>query len=390
MPLILYSYLLTEILAPFFASLIILNGVLFTGRLMQIIDLIFELNIGLADFIRLGAFLLPNLLLFSIPMASTMAVIIAFSRITSDNEMIALKASGLSLYRMLPPIALFALCTALLTGFFSTRLIPAGSMAMKNLFIKLATEKIDKGIQAKRFSENTGDTVLYVNEVDRDTGNWSGVYLSDLRDKKNPLTVVARYGSLSPHLENMYITLQLEKGTLHRSAGEISQTIQFDTYTINMPVEPPQAIGGQSMTEVSKNDLGQAGLLEYAERYGRKSINGISFLIEYHQRLVLPVGCFILSLLGLPIALKSKAGSRNIGVPLGLAFFIIYYVFVTAAKGLCDTSTLPVAVIMWAPNVIFGLLTTAILAITAAEKWEVVIQALTAIPRRLLPRQRKV
>lgn len=384
MPLILYSYLASEILAPFFASLIILNGVLFTGRLMQIIDLIFDLNIGLADFIRLCSFLLPNLLLFSIPMASTMAVIIAFSRLTSDNEMIALKASGLSLYRMLPPIAAFALCTALLTGFFSTKLIPAGSLAMKNLFIKLATEKIDKGIQAKRFSENTGDIVLYVNEVDRDTRNWSGVYLSDLRDKKNPITVLAKYGSLSPHLENMYITLELEDGTLHRSAGETSQTIQFNSYTINMPVEPPQAIGGKSMTDVTKNDLNQKELLEYADRYGRQSINGISFMVEYHMRLVLSVGCFILSLLGLPIALKSKAGSRNIGVPLGLAFFLIYYVFVTAAKGMCDSSSLPIAVIMWTPNIFFGLLTAAILSITASEKWDVVLKYLQSFPRRLL------
>ena len=52
MPFILYSYLAAEILAPFFASLLIVNGVLFTGRIMQIIDMIFGLNIGFADFLR--------------------------------------------------------------------------------------------------------------------------------------------------------------------------------------------------------------------------------------------------------------------------------------------------------------------------------------------------
>lgn len=376
MPLILYSYLASEILAPFFASLLILNGVLFTGRLMQVIDLIFTLNIGFTDFIRLCAYMSPNLLLFSLPMASTMAVIIAFSRFTSDNEMIAFKAAGISLYKMLPPVILFAIVTALTTGFFSTKLIPAGSVAMKNLFIKLATQKIEKGLQGQRFSENTGDIVLYVENVEEVSKQWSGVYLSDLRDKKNPVTVLAKNGSLTPHLENQYVSLNLTDGSLHRSTGPTTQTIKFDQYLINMPVTTPKSIGGESTTQVTKHNLSQKQLLEYADQFGRQSYNGISFLIEYHKRLVLSVGCFILTLLGLPLALRSKVGSRNIGIPLGLGFFIFYYMIVTAAKGMCDNTSLPVGLIMWTPNALFSLLTVSVLIITAQEKWEAVTKAI--------------
>ncbi len=382
MPLILYSYLAAEILAPFFASLLILNGVMFTGRLMPIIDLIFTLNIGAADFIRLCAYMTPNLMLFAIPMASSLGVIIGFSRLTADNEMIALKASGLSLYKMLPPVLIFALCTALLTGFFSTKLIPAGTVSMKNLFMKLATEKIKEGIQENRFSENTGDIVLYVDTVDRDSKKWEGVYLSDLRDKKNPITVLAQNGSLEPHLDKMFITLDLQDGTLHRSTGDTTQTVKFERYLINIPVTPPKAIGGDSTSRITKHDLTQTQLLEYAERYGPRTLNGVSFLVEYHKRIVLSAGCFILSLLGLPIALKSRAGSRNIGIPLGLGFFILYFVVVSAAKSMCDTSELPVALIMWSPNLIFGLLTFAILIVTASEKWDKVWQLFSPFSRK--------
>jgi len=380
MPLILYSYIAAEILAPFFGSLIILNGILFTGRFMQIIDLIFRFNIGFADFIRLCAYLLPNLLLFSSPMASTMAVIIAFSRMNNDNEILALKAAGISLYKMLPPVVVFGVCASLLTFFVSTHLIPAGSISMKNLFFKLVSIKTEKGIiQEKRFSEHTGDLVLFVDTVDKDTKQWSGVYISDLRDKDNPITVLARHGSLSSHLDQMVMSLDLSDGNMHRTLNGTTQTIYFEHYTVNLPIEPPKSIGGMSYSDVSKNDLNQTQLLQYADKYGRDTARGISFLVEYHLRLVLSGGCFILSLLGVPIAFKSRAGSRNIGIPLGLGFYILYYVTVTMAKGMCGNSSLPVYIIMWTPNFVFGLLTLVIIYVTASEKWEL----LTAPMKRI-------
>ena len=82
MPILLYIYLGTEILAPFFASFLILNGILFLGRLVPFLDIIFNYNIGLVDFIRLCSYILPNLMLFSIPMASMIGVIIAFTKLS--------------------------------------------------------------------------------------------------------------------------------------------------------------------------------------------------------------------------------------------------------------------------------------------------------------------
>ena len=343
---------------------------------MQVIDLVFSLSIGFTDFIRLCVFLIPNLLLFSIPMASTLAVIIAFTRLANDNEIIALKASGLSLYKMLPPVIIFGICTALMTGYFSTRLIPAGTVSVKNLFVKLAMEKITQGVQEKRFTENTGDMVLYVDKVDLKNKSWSGVYLSDLRDKEKPLTVLAKEGELIPHLEKMYITLELTDGSLHRWEGKTSQTVKFDRYTINLPIEPPASISGKSTSNVTKNNLRQGELLEYADRHGRKTINGVSFLVEYHKRIVLSVGCFILSLLALPIAMRNRSAGRNSGIIVGLVFFFLYYITITAAKGMCDSSSLPVGLIMWIPNCIFGILTIGIIYITASEKWDLVLRRL--------------
>jgi lipopolysaccharide export system permease protein len=368
MPLLLYIYLATEILAPFLAALIILNAILFLGKLVPMLEGIFSFGIGAADFLRLWAYMSPQLLLFSIPMASMMGVIISFTRLSGDNEIIAMKASGISLYRMLPPVIVVALATAALTGLASTQFIPHGTVAMKQLLFQMATEKIDKGMREKQFSESLADVVLYADRVDPATDSWEGVYISDLRDKKTPLTVVAREGRLRAHLAQMQITLELTDGTMHRALEELTQTIRFDRYELNVPVQPPQTVLGESSGGLDKNSLTQGELLAHATALGTDTPQGAGLLVEFHERLVLPAGCFLLTLLGLPLALTARPGHRPLGLPLGLGFFILYYVMITAAKGLSESTSLPVGPTMWLPNLLTGGLMLYLLRSAARER----------------------
>ena len=355
MPILLYTYIATEILAPFFASFLILTSILFLGRLVPLLDIIFDFGINAADFFRLCAYILPNLMLFSIPMASMMAVIIALTRMVTDHEIMAFKASGIGLYRLVPPVAVVALCTALLTYFSAITLIPKGTVAMKQLFFQLAKEKIDKGIQERQFSEGITKVVLHVDKVSQESGQWQGVYVSDMRHEKMPITIVARSGHLTSRLEEMQVTHNLFEGSMNRASGEITQTIEFQSYELNLPIQAPTHIAGGSATDVGKNGLSQAQLLGEVKKHGIATDRGRTMLIEYHKRMVLPVGCFILTVLGLPLAMMARPGRRPLGVPLGLTMFILYYVAFTAGKAACEGGRLPVALGLWLPNALFAL-----------------------------------
>ncbi|MDA8165771.1 MAG: LptF/LptG family permease [Desulfobacteraceae bacterium] len=354
MPLLLYIYLATEILAPFLAALVILNAILFLGKLVPLLQGIFSFGIGAADFVRLWAYMSPGLLVFSIPMASMMGVIVSFTRLSSDNELIALKASGISLYRMLPPVIAVALVTASLTGLASVRFIPQGSVAMKQLLFQIAKEKIDRGMRERQFSESLADVVLYADRVDPKTGDWKGVYISDLRDKKTPLTVVAHKGRLQAHIDRMQIVLELTDGTMHRAIDDLTQTLHFDHYELNVPVQVPQEILGESTNGgLDKSSLTLSGLLANARRLAAQNPEtAASLMVELHERLVLPVGCFLLTILGLPLALASRQGRRPLGLPLGLGLFILYYVLITGAKGVSENGILPIGPTMWLPNLL--------------------------------------
>lgn len=367
-PLLLYSYLATEILAPFFASFLIMNSVFFLVKLIPFLNVVLELNIGLADFLRLFSYLFPNMFLYSMPMAAMMGMIIAFSRLASDTEILAFKANGISIYAILPPVVLVSMAIAGITGYFSVQLIPTGEIAMKQLLFQLAKEKIDKGIKENTFTEALGDVVVYVQSIDKTTGQWRNVWVSDMRDQKVPSITMAESGSMVGDSRKMQVTIILENGSLNRPDGTHTQTVTFDRYQINIPLHVPSVIDGTDVTQQSSSSMTMGQLQLAATQLGRDTKEGRDKLVHYHKRLVLPVGCFILSLLGLPLGLQARAGKSAIGIPLGLGCFILYYVLFTVGKNLAEDSSLPVGMAMWSPNLIFFVFTLILLRQTANER----------------------
>jgi lipopolysaccharide export system permease protein len=221
-------------------------------------------------------------------------------------------------------------------------------------------------MRERQFSEGLADVVLYTDRIDPNTGVWHGVYISDRRDARTPVTVIASEGRIQSHPAEMRVTLDLNNGSIHRAIDGLTQTIQFNSYELNLPVQTPDP--GDPAGRLDKRSMSPGELLRHAERLGADTPRGVVLLIEFHNRLVLPAGCFILSILGLPLALSSRPGRRPMGLPVGLSIFIIFYVAITAAKSFSESTALPVGPTMWLPNLFFALLTIYLLRSAAREK----------------------
>ena len=364
MPRLLNTYLINQVLAPFYASLIILTSILFLSRLIPILDIILGYNIGLVDFFRLYAYFTPQLMLFALPMSGMMGVILGTTALNNENELMVLKTSGISLYRMLPPIILVALSAALLTGLFSIYLLPTGKKAKVELAFQLVKEKIERSIPEKRFSESLGDIVLYADSIDQKTRAWKGVYISDMKDPRHPITIISESGIISADSTRGTLSISLQNGVLNRTSADAVQTINFKGYDMNLPLETPTS---NPLAKVDETTMLQSELLEEADRKGRNSREAATYLIEFHKRLALPVSCFILTLLGFPLGFLSGPRHKTIGIPLGLAIFVLYYVLFTGSKIISESMLLPAGIAIWLPNLLFLILTMLFIKSVARE-----------------------
>jgi lipopolysaccharide export system permease protein len=283
-------------------------------------------------------------------MAAMMGVTIGFARLSSDSEILALKASGISMYKIIPPVVIVTAIIALFTAYFSMKLIPLSEMAMKQLTYQLLKEKVNKGINPHVFTEALGDVVVYVDEIDKATGDWTDVWVSDMRGAKTPTITMASSGRMVSNIEEMNVTIVLHNGSLHKPSNENAQIVEFDQYRINIPLKPPSS----KATRLKKrNVLSMGELLEASKDENESTQLRRTFLIEFHKRMVLPAGCLLISLIGLPLGLQARPGKKAIGIQAGLGIFIIYYIFFTIGKSMAESATLPVGMAMWGPNFFF-------------------------------------
>jgi lipopolysaccharide export system permease protein len=350
MPLILYRYLFLEILPPFGVSLLGFTAIVFLGRMMKITQMIVVKGVGLIDVLKTCVFLLPYLLVFTLPMAATVGILLAMTRLTVDQEMIALKTSGLSYSQLLPPVLGFALAVGLLTLGLTVFATPWGQQATKDLLKDVVKRRADLGIKEQTFNTDFSGLMLFVNQVEARGGHLEGIFVYDTRDPENPLTIYAENGDLSYDPKQETMLMQLHDGRVIRwgQGANRWQTLEFRTYQLPLEVFSFALKGGKSESEMSLREL-----WAIIAQQPRGSDPSNRALVELNQRFALPVGAVLLCLMAMPLGLSPLRHGRTWGLVLGLVVFLVYYVVFTASWRLAVNARINPALAPWLSNFLF-------------------------------------
>jgi lipopolysaccharide export system permease protein len=350
MPLILYRYLVLEILPPFGVSLLGFTAIVFLGRMMKVTQMIVVKGVGLVDVLKTCIFLLPYLLVFTLPMAATVGILLAMTRLTVDQEMTAMRTAGLSYSQLLPPVLGFAMTVGLLTLGLTVFASPWGQQATKDLLKDVVKRRADLGIQEQTFNTDFNGLMLFVNRVAPKGGQMEGVFVYDTRDPENPLTIYATDGDLSYDRSQETMLMQLYNGRVIRWGKEPNrwQTLEFKTYQLPLEVFSFALKGAKSESEMTLKEL---GAITAREPRGSDPANRAR--VELNQRFALPVGAVLLCLMAMPLGLTPQRHGRTWGLVLGLVVFLVYYVVFTASWRLAVNARIDPSLAPWLSNFLF-------------------------------------
>jgi len=120
-------YIFKELIPPYAMNLLFFIFVFLMRQILEITNVIVNYQVSLTAFFLMLAYSMPYFLAYIIPMSVMMSVLLTFLRLSSDNEIVALKASGISVYHLLPPVILFAVVNALLTDIWGYMVFPGGN-----------------------------------------------------------------------------------------------------------------------------------------------------------------------------------------------------------------------------------------------------------------------
>ena len=373
----LHRYILGEVFTYFFFCLFLLTFLLLVNRMVQITDLVINKGVPVATVGQLLLTILPVLMLVTLPMATLVACILAFSRLSNDSEFVAMTASGMSLYSQLIPVAVLGILSALASALLMMFGLPWSHQATIDLRYQILQNQASAfEIREQVFNDTFDGLVIYVRKSSRESKVLRGILISDSRGGQNKQVIFAEQGIVVRDPIGKKMILRLVRGSTHQinavtdtnnsaarnSDGEAApdprtslianqyQVVRFGTYDLNLNLT--QSLGDGKALRVRLRGLPVSELRKKIAAAKPGTIRYNSFLVEIHKRFATPFACLALALLGAPLGVQNRRSGRHGGFALSLIVVFAYYMVSSFSEGLGENGTIPPLFSQWGPNIL--------------------------------------
>ncbi len=208
-------YLLRAHIGPFVFSLCTLMFLFLLQFVMKFIDQLIGKGLSGWIIIELIALSLAWMVVLAVPMAVLVATLMAFGDLSSKNEITAMKASGMSIYRMLAPIVIAATAIAIVLVWFNNFVLPEANHQAKTLMIDIRKKKPTLNLAPGLFSQDIAGYSILVRKTFENTNDLEGITLYDYTNPNTNVLITAERGRISFSPDYRKIIMDLEQGEIH-------------------------------------------------------------------------------------------------------------------------------------------------------------------------------
>ncbi|MBM2840145.1 MAG: permease YjgP/YjgQ family protein [Bacteroidetes bacterium] len=210
-----YRYLLRAHIGPFVFSLCTLMFLFILQFVMKFIDQLIGKGLSAWIIIELIALSLAWMVVLAVPMSVLVATLMAFGELSSKNEITAMKASGMSMYRMLTPIIVASIVIAIVLVWFNNYVLPEANHQAKTLMIDIRKKKPTLNLVAGLFSQDISGYSILVRKIVENSNDLEGVTLYDYTNQNSNVVITAERGRISFSPDYRKIIMDLERGEIH-------------------------------------------------------------------------------------------------------------------------------------------------------------------------------
>lgn len=352
---ILRNYFLKEFIGPLFLALALLTFVMILGNLIKIADLVIRKGVDIYSVSKLFLFLMPYLLTYTIPIASLVAVLLALGRLSSDNEIVAIRASGVNIFHLVLPLLILGLILSLFLFILNDRIIPYAHYATRKTLIDVGIKNPTAALEPGVFINSFQDYILFIYRIDKN--KLTNVRIYEPRGEGKPTrTIVARRGEFIGIPEKGAIKLKLMEGTSDEPDPENPKNfykLNFKTYFMTLNIAQLQ---DKEKIEKKPKDMTIQELINETKKLRKEDIDPTPLIIEINEKIALAFSCFVFILLGSSLAIITRRREKSVN--FGIAFLIVgvYYLLLLGVKSLSLQGHLDPAIAMWIPNIILGII----------------------------------
>lgn len=355
--------------------------VLLLGNVLrEILSLLITRQAALQTVIKVILLLMPYVLAYALPIGMLTAALLVFGRFSADQELTAIRASGISLVAAVMPILLFSVAICVLSALFNCQIAPQCRRAAKQLIFNMGIANSTSFLTEDRFIDEIPGTILY---VQKKRGDYlTNIRLYELKKGEIVKRINAESGKVIWDSTNKQISFEL--------TNLITETLsrEFRTHdtTTNAPREtnaPPatnestngSANGGvewilatigssttdpfdlNSLTQNSRapklSEMTARELVQEIRRLREKNIPTTPADVQLNRQVAFSFAPFAFTLIGIPLAIRAHRREASTGVAIALGLLVVYYSFFVLAEALQRHDQIAPYLIFWIPNLLF-------------------------------------
>ena len=209
---IIRRYILKEIIGPFLAAFIVLSFFFMVFNIIKLADLVINRGVNFFSIMKLLLYMLPAVSTWTTPISVLVATLLAFGRLSADNEITAMRASGISLYRLVFPLVILGLVISLISYEFNDWIIPALRYKMRQLTVQIGTKNPAAYLDAGTFIKDFKGYIVFIYGIDKN--KLSNIRIYQPQEGKPTRTIIAQKGEIEYIESKNAVRLKLINGTV--------------------------------------------------------------------------------------------------------------------------------------------------------------------------------
>jgi lipopolysaccharide export system permease protein len=369
----LHLYLTRQILGSLVLTVLVFTFVLLIGNILKdILSLLMSGQVSLVSIIQAIGLLVPFALVFSLPMGMLTATLLVFGRFSADQELTAVRASGISLVSLVSPILLLSLLLCGLSAFINLDVGPRCRVAFTTLRFNFAAQLSSTLLPEGRFITDRPGYIFYVGQ--NREGNLKDIMILMLENETNlQRTVLAPRGKVTVDRVNKQLDLTLYEAKSIEANG---LTALSDEYTLPpLDLEPAKKAGLKPKIDdmtfqqlwqeqrdldrrvrlpVTLKNLTPEQIRERKKQWEQQRNDLMTPIVfQIHRQVSFSFACFGFTLLGIPLGIRVHRRETNVGIAMALVLVALYYSFIFLGQALQHRPEFLPYLIVWVPNFLF-------------------------------------
>jgi lipopolysaccharide export system permease protein len=345
-----YRYIFKELLEPWLFGLGAFTAILSSSMvLFELVRAVVLRGMPLLAALQIFVFRLPGIAVYIFPMATLLAALLAFSRLSHDSEVIAFRASGVSLFRLIIPVIALGLIVSGINLAFSEIVVPEANRAAKNLLVETAVQqqpKLQKNVFLPELERGVLKRIFYAATM-RGT-ELEGIIVQEFENGRLAQIINARSGTWQSDRQAWLF----RDGIIYLIAesGEYRHLIKFREQYIAIKYTPADFYTGDRNHE--EMNIGQ--LRDFIALKEKMGVEATDLKIQLNMKLAIPFASLVFALLGAPLGLSPRRTSGSVGLGISIIVIFFYYITTFVSMAVGELRLITPGLAAWLPNFITG------------------------------------